>query len=50
VSECVGEEATNSLTDQQKDGDAPDVQILVYDSTNGELVDQADFELNAVKK
>lgn len=50
VSECVGNEETNSLIDQQKDGEVPDVQILVFDNTNGELVDTASFYIDAVKK
>jgi hypothetical protein len=50
ISLYIGDDETNYLIDQQKDGDAPDVQILVFDNTNGELVDTADFELNAIKK
>jgi hypothetical protein len=45
ISLYVGEDETNYLEDDE----VPDVQILVFDNTNGNLIDVAQFDVSAVK-
>jgi hypothetical protein len=45
ISLYVGEDETNYLEGDE----VPDVQILVFDNTNGNLIDVAQFDVSAVK-
>jgi hypothetical protein len=45
----IGEDETNYMMEQFEDGGTPDVQILVFDNTNGNLIDTARFDINAVR-
>jgi hypothetical protein len=45
----IGEDETNYMMEQFEDGGTPDVQILVFDNMNGNLIDTARFDINAVR-